>query len=501
MVDAAGEFATDGHFVGQGAEVVSGLEEHVETLWAPDPTSTDAEPTDRDGFPVRLRSPLVHAGALGGVGHGRGRRRRAVAGVVACAITGAACAGDPADRVDLAPASVTSERAASPTNTTQPTTDPIDEPVDAVAGELVAPEGSGSDVTTTELGTITVTVVTPPAPAPPRPLRLLFTGDVLMHSPLWRQAERNGDGTMDFAPMFGGLRPWIEGADLAVCHLETPVAPPFEAYSTSPRYGVPAEVVDGLAAAGFDHCSTASNHTFDRGVAGVEATIARFAREGITQHGMASTPAQREPILLDVDGLSIGHVSATYGYDGANPPADEPWRSNRIDVDRLLADAALARERGADLVVLSLHWGDSMSHLVSAEQRRIAEAIAASGLVDLVVGHHAHVVQPVELIGRTWVAFGLGNFVSNMPIAESPFEAPDSRDGLVLEVVVDRTTDAPAITQVIARPIWVDQAAGWVVLDVATVRADPNLRDRIGDELDASWHRTAPIVPWLLPAD
>lgn len=321
-----------------------------------------------------------------------------------------------------------------------------------------------------------------------------------MHSPLWRQAFDNGGGVHDFTPMFEHVRPIVESADLAVCHLETPVAPPFEPYSTSPRYGVPAEVVDGLAAAGFDHCSTASNHTFDRGVRGLEATVERFRQQGMTQHGMATTPAEIAPILLDVGGVRIGHVSATYGYDGANPPRDEPWRSNLIDVDRLLADAQSARDRGAEVVLLSLHWGNSSSHRPTDAQRRIAETLQASGLVDLVVGHHAHVVQPVEEIGEMWVAWGLGNFISNMPHAEGPFLAEDTRDGLLLEVVLTPQADGTVpVTQVVARPIWVDHDAGWVVRDVATGLQDPDLVARVGRDLAASWERTGGFVPWLLP--
>lgn len=333
-------------------------------------------------------------------------------------------------------------------------------------------------------------------------MRLLFTGDVLMHSPLWRQAERNGGGVLDFTPMFAHLRPLVEGVDLAVCHLETPIAPPFEAYSTSPRYGVPAEVVDGLAAVGFDHCSTASNHTFDRGVPGVDATVARFTAAGITQHGMAVEPAGIEPILLQVGDLVIGHVAATYGYDEGDPPPGEPWRSNLIDPERLIADAQLARSRGADLVVVSLHWGSSMSHRASAQQRAIAEVLAASGTIDLVVGHHAHVVQPIEQIGRMWVAYGLGNFISNMPIADSEFSGEATRDGFVLDVTFggDDTDPSPHVLAIVARPIWVDRDAGWVVRDVWSALAEPELQGRIGGDLDDSWRRTSAVVGAFVPS-
>jgi poly-gamma-glutamate capsule biosynthesis protein CapA/YwtB (metallophosphatase superfamily) len=355
--------------------------------------------------------------------------------------------------------------------------------------------------------TVALTVVPPAPPAsneptvPAEPVRLLFTGDVLMHSPLWRQAERNGDGVHDFVPMFAGVRPLVETADLAVCHLETPIAPAFEPYSTHPRYGVPAEVVDALAEVGFDHCSTASNHTFDRGVGGVDATAARFEADGITQHGMARSPEEIEPELLQVGEYVIGHISATYGFDEGRRPDDEPWRSNLIDPAQLIADAQLARARGADLVVVSLHWGSSMSHRASDSQRAIAEELAASGVIDLVVGHHAHVVQPIEQIGSMWVAYGLGNFISNMPIEGSEFASEDTRDGAMLEVVVGTDDVDPAVhvLSVVARPIWVDRDAGWVVRDVLTSLRDPEMAARIGTALDDSWRRTASVVGPYLP--
>lgn len=342
----------------------------------------------------------------------------------------------------------------------------------------------------------------PTAPTSNKSLRLFFTGDVLMHSPLWSQAARNGSGgAFDFTPMFADIRPMIENADLAVCHLETPIAPPGEAYSTDPRYGVPAEVIDAVAAVGFDHCSTASNHTFDRGVAGVDATANRFDQLGITQRGMARTPAEREPILLHVGGVTIGHISATYGFDLGVRPVDQPWRSNLIDPQSLIDDARLARERGADLVVVSLHWGNSGSHQASVSQRAIAEQLAASGQIDLVIGHHAHVVQPIEQVGSMWVAYGLGDFVSNMPPPGSIW-TEDTRDGIVVEIdIVD--VDAPSgprFTTPVAHPIWVDKSAGWVVRDVAAALARPDLVARVGGELVASWKRTTAVVgAWVPP--
>jgi hypothetical protein len=324
---------------------------------------------------------------------------------------------------------------------------------------------------------------------------LVLTGDVLMHSPLWRQALADGGGVLhDFRPMFSHIRPIVFDADLAVCHLETPIAPDGEEYSTSPRYGVPAEVVDSLAAVGFDHCSTASNHTFDRGLAGIDATVARIEAAGMTQHGMARSPEEREPVLVVAGGVTIGLLSATYGFDGASLPDAEPWRSSVIDVDQIISDAASARARGAEVVIASLHWGDANSHVASADQVSIASRLAESRQVDLIVGHHAHVVQPIEQIGTMWVAYGLGNLISNLPVP-GPIWTEDTRDGIILDVVVRRSaTGEVTVGRPPARPVWVDRDAGWVVRDLLTARTDPDLVGRLEPQLNDSWERTTAVV-------
>lgn len=345
---------------------------------------------------------------------------------------------------------------------------------------------------------------------PPAPLTVLLTGDVLMHSPLWNQARRNAEAATaagrnpsgvarDFTPMFAHFVPLIADADLAICHLETPIAPPGEEYSTHPRYGVPAEVVDALAEAGFQHCSTSSNHTFDRGMPAFDATVQRFASAGITQHGMAATPDDAEAVILDVDGTQIAHLSATYGFDLGRRPPDEPWRSDLIDPDLIIAKAARARARGAEVVILSLHWGNSGSTRASDTQRALARTFAESGLIDLIVGHHAHVVQPIEQVGPMWVAYGLGNFISNLPVPGGVW-TEESRDGIVLTVEIERHGGQPRLAQPVARPLWVDRDAGWVVRDIATAWESDPLRARLGTDLQRSWQRTARVVGDFLPA-
>lgn len=323
-----------------------------------------------------------------------------------------------------------------------------------------------------------------------------FSGDILPHSPLWRGAERYaaaaGRPGFDFAPMFAALVPLHAQVDLAVCHLETPIAPAGEALSTYPYYGVPAEVADAIAAAGFDRCSTASNHTFDRGVAGIERTRAELARVGVAQDGMAGDLTEVAPRVIDVDGVAVAHLAYTYGYNGIVPPAEDAWRSRLIDPLRILADAAEARRRGAELVVLSLHWGAEGRTEPTEFQRGLAAELTASGLIDLIVGHHAHVVQPIEQVNGVWVIYGMGNLLSNMPTG--PF-GPNSQDGMVVTIAAVREPDGgfvwlePDVT-----PTWVDRHDGWQIRVLADELARPDLGPGRRTVLQAAFDRTAAVV-------
>lgn len=334
----------------------------------------------------------------------------------------------------------------------------------------------------------------------PVELTMAFTGDTLMHRPLVDQAARNAGGHgYDFAPMLARIAPLIGRVDLAVCHLETPIVPPGEAPSTYPLYGVPAEVVTGLAATGFDRCSTASNHTLDRGPAGVDATIAALASAGLGQSGMASEPSGIEPQLVTVQGVAVSHLSYTYGFNGIRLPPDQPWRSALIDPERIVADARTARTMGADIVIVSLHWGNEGDRTVTAHQRSVAEAITASGQIDLVVGHHAHVLQPVEQVHGVWVVYGLSNLVSNL--GEIDGWPAGAADGAIAEVRFVQGGDGRFEAEPpVIHPMWVDAAAGWVVRPVLADLSDPATPDGTRARLQASLDRTAAVLGAFLPA-
>ena len=245
---------------------------------------------------------------------------------------------------------------------------------------------------------------------------IVVAGDLLAHTSVIDQARGYAaDGGYDFSPMLRMVKPIVAAADVAICHLETPVAPPgAPADGSYPDYGVPAEITAAIVSAGFDRCSLASNHSMDKGAAGVDATLDAFDAAGLGHAGMARTPAEAGPTLFSVGGTTVAHLSYTFSFNGRRLPKDQPWRSNQIDPARIVAEARQARQAGARFVVVSLHWGSEGSSTVTSSQRRWAEEITASGAVDLIVGHHAHVVQPIEQVNGRWVVFGLGNFLTGM---------------------------------------------------------------------------------------
>jgi poly-gamma-glutamate synthesis protein (capsule biosynthesis protein) len=300
------------------------------------------------------------------------------------------------------------------------------------------------------------------------------TGDVLIHPPLVEQARADGGGALDFRPLLAGVAPVVSAADLAICHLETPLAPspdgPFRGY---PDFSAPPQIASALRDTGYDTCSTASNHSLDDGTAGVDDTLRTLDAAGVRHVGSARSAAEDAPLITDVRGVRIAQLAATYGFNGDGPPVDEPWRVETIDPDRLLAQARDARAGGAQIVVVSLHGGTEFSPEVTDEQRDLARRLLTDPAVDLVIGHHAHVVQPFERIGDKWAAYGLGNLVARH----------DPSRGSTEEGLIARFTFTPGpdgrwrVERAEAIPTLIDLGPPIRVLDLTSTPAGPR-----GDE-------------------
>lgn len=260
-----------------------------------------------------------------------------------------------------------------------------------------------------------------------------FTGDTLAHLNVNAAARRYGS-PYDFRPIFEPVRHLIEGADFAICHLEVPLSPTSSSISSFPRFNAPRELADGLVHAGFDACSTASNHTIDQGVDGALATRRVLEDAGLGQAGIRNSVLELwNDTVYDVRGVRVAHIAATYWYNGLRPPRGMEWISSVLDVDDVLVRARRAKLLGADLVIVSMHCCTEYRRTPTPAQADMARRMIGSPDVDLVVTHHSHVVGPVERVGEKWVLHGLGNFLSGQVFRT------ETSDGVIAMATARRT--------------------------------------------------------------
>jgi hypothetical protein len=328
----------------------------------------------------------------------------------------------------------------------------------------------------------------------PRRVTVALTGDVLVHTGVWETAERDatarGETTPNFAPVFADLEPLIAPADLAICHLETPVSPPGGPYLNYPVFSAPPEVLDGLVTTGYDACTTASNHSVDKGFGGLVRTVDALDARGLAHTGTyAHRRGAGRPVELEVDGVRIGLISMTFGTNGL--PVTEPWSVNLIDVPRAIAHARALHRDGVDVVMVAIHAGTEYLHAPNEQQLQVFADLTASPYVDFVYGHHAHVVQPFDRVNGKWVLYGLGNLV-----AQQEPQRPDTFGGIVARLTLTerpdggfRVEDPRYAPTLILNPTTTGATR---VLDVARVRRTPTtpgwlraLARRAADSTDA----------------
>lgn len=338
----------------------------------------------------------------------------------------------------------------------------------------------------------------------PRSFTIAAAGDVLIHRRI-TEVARTAPGTYDFSPMFSSISPWIAVADLAICHLEVTLSPDNSGLSFFPKFVAPHEIADAIAGAGYDTCSTAGNHALDAGWPGVVTTLDFLDAAGVRHDGTARSPEERLPGLYEVAGATVAHLSYTYGTNGQPMPRDHPYATNLIDAAAILTDAAWARDQGAEFVIVSLHWGIENVVGPTGSQVALAETLLGSPHVDLILGAHAHVVQPIGMINGKYVVYGMGNQLSNQNGAFGE-EYFSTEDGLTVLIRVSERPDGTfAADGIDIVPTWVrnldyrilpvraalmDESAPAWALETSLRRTESRVR-----VLDAPGIRLAPIPP------
>ncbi|SDJ27953.1 poly-gamma-glutamate synthesis protein (capsule biosynthesis protein) [Frankineae bacterium MT45] len=309
-----------------------------------------------------------------------------------------------------------------------------------------------------------------------RSVTVLGSGDVLIHPQLWEQAAADSTaagkpGGYDFGPMYAGISAITRGVDLATCEMESPLAPPEGPFTGWPDFSSPPQVLTALKAVGYSSCTTASNHSIDQGEAGVTRTLNELDAAGLRHTGSARSAAEAaKPMIITTrNGVKIAQLAYAFGFNGQQLPAGKPWLANETDVPTILAAAHRAKLAGADIVVLSMHWGVEYSHTATALQQSEAAQLLASPDIDVILGDHPHVVEPFQQIHGKWVIYSMGNQISR-----HADPVPASREGVM--PVFTFTEVAPHVwktTRVQADVTWMQFAPAFRLIDVAQGLADP----------------------------
>ncbi|HET8599290.1 MAG TPA: CapA family protein [Segeticoccus sp.] len=392
------------------------------------------------------------------------RRRRtrcpALGAALAAVLALSACSGNATGSAPSAPASSGSANApASPASSAgRGTTAPGDNGAEHTSAAASAwPGSSATDVT------------------------IAATGDILVHYSVQEDARtdarRAGEGAdaYDFRPMFRHVRPLISAADVGICHQESPISTD-DTNLTVPHvlnFNAPRQIAKGLKWAGIDGCDTAGNHVWDRGLTGMRETVTALRSAGLRQVGSSKTAshAGRAAYYRTPGGVTIAQLAYTYtllnnGSPNTDVPADAPWMRHYLwparGAEGIEQDARAARRHGADLVVVSMHWGLEYHQQPTTDQRELARALLTSGRVDLIVGSHVHVVQPCEKINGRYVMYGMGNFLSNQAPSQANGLTPSNQDGVLVLATFERRPDGTWRTGLEYQPTYV-QTKGHVI--------------------------------------
>ncbi len=245
---------------------------------------------------------------------------------------------------------------------------------------------------------------------------LLAAGDNLIH----REVIASGmheDGTYSYDHLYTNLKEEISAADIAVVNQETIFGGKDLGYSGYPSFNSPTQIGDALINAGFDVVLAATNHTMDKGVEGIKNTFAYWkTKPAVRVIGINETEkASKKICILEKNGIKIAMLNYTFSLNGNRLPPDQPYLVNMLDKKKMAQDIALA-EKEADFTIVFPHWGTEYVYKPTSMQKDLKDFFYDAG-VDLVIGAHPHVLEPVEWVGeedghRMLVYYSLGNFLS-----------------------------------------------------------------------------------------
>src|SRR5450755_2916705 len=315
-------------------------------------------------------------------------------------------------------------------------------------------------------------------------LTIEVNGDILVHRPVWQRALADGHGRYDFAPMLREIRPYIHSADLAICHVETPMSPrPPEGY---PVFNTPTQLARALRQTGWRMCDTASNHSVDQGQYGIDQTGRALDRAGVLHTGsFSSAAAQSRTLMVTIKGVKVAFLAYTEMTNGISLP--HPWSVNMASVTAVRRAARTARRRGAQVVIVNFHWGTEFQTSPSVFQLDTARALTADPDITAIVGQHVHVVQPITRVNGKLVVFGEGQLLSNQSAACCPVQ---TEDGMLVFLHIAVEGKRSKVTSIGYMPTW-DRHPDYTVLPIGVALRRHQASAGV---LSASYRRTTATV-------
>ena len=265
--------------------------------------------------------------------------------------------------------------------------------------------------------------------------KLLMVGDALIHSSVYNDALTE-DGNYDFKPMLKYVKPILKSYDLKYYNQETILGGYSLGYSSYPKFNSPVEVGDAFLNAGFNLVSLSNNHTMDKGETGVINSVNYWkSKKNVVFSGQWTSWEERNTNpVYSVNGINYAFFSYTTWTNGLETPVGKEYLNNVYSNEKAYLDISAVKDR-ADVIIVAMHWGEEYNLDITEEQREIANYLSSLG-VNIIIGTHPHVVEPVEYInnGDTLVIYSLGNFISGQI-------GLDRLTGLMMEVTIKKMVD------------------------------------------------------------
>ncbi len=260
---------------------------------------------------------------------------------------------------------------------------------------------------------------------------LVMVGDALIHGAVYEDAKTSNG--YDFKPMIARIKPIVQNYDLKYYNQETILGGASLGYSNYPRFNSPQEVGDAFLDAGFNLVSLATNHTMDKGEQGVLNSMNYWKDKPAVSAGTYPSFEERDKErIYEINGIKYAFFSYTTWTNGLETPKGKEYLNNVYSDELAKKNIEAVRDK-VDVVLVAMHWGTEYSLGVSSDQERIASYLSSLG-VDIIIGSHPHVVEPIDYVGNTLVIYSLGNFISAQ-------EGVEKLTGLLASVKINKTVN------------------------------------------------------------